>query len=371
MSSQDKQNSKEAQGKDMSPTKVEKETTGQLSSFKLLLLVLMVLQNSSAVLLGRYARTSVTKDELFNVNHLVLVTEVAKLILSSILEFQSTNGNLLKSVKENILDRPLSALKISVPALLYLIQNTLLYVALSNLTAPIFQVTYQGKLVTTAVVSVIMLNRKYNLKQWVCLVVLSLGVALVVLGEQKDDEKQEEEEADKPSQSITVGLISVTTACICSALAGVYFEKVLKKGESENGVARAPVSMWMRNMQLATFSIIIGVFQGISQGGDEEPKPYLHGFNACVWTLVALQAGGGMLVAAVIKYADNVLKGLATGVSVVVGTAFSSVFFHTVLTGQFTVGAVMILVSVYFFSNEMPKCLLGSKSVEMAPMLPR
>lgn len=295
---------------------------------------------------------------------------LVQLLLSGILEFQSTNGNLLMSVKENILDRPLSALKVSVPALLYLIQNTLLYVALSNLTAPIFQVTYQGKLVTTAIVSVIMLNRKYNLKQWVCLVVLSLGVALVVLGEQKDDKKQEEED-DKPSQSMTVGLIAVTTACICSALAGVYFEKVLKKGESENGVARAPVSMWMRNMQLATFSIIVGVFQGISQGGDEEPKPYLHGFNACVWTLVALQAGGGMLVAAVIKYADNVLKGLATGVSVVVGTAFSSVFFHTVLTGQFTIGAVMILVSVYFFSNEMPKCLSGGKSVEMAPMLPR
>merc|ERR1712232_871976 len=294
------------------------------------------------------------------VNHLIVVTEIGKLLLSCVFEYVNTGGGLVQSIRSNIIDRPYDALKIMIPALLYLIQNTLLYVALSNLTAPIFQVTYQGKLVTTAVVSVIMLNRKYNLKQWVCLVVLSLGVALVVLGEQKDDEKQEEE-ADKPSQSITVGLIAVTTACICSALAGVYFEKVLKKGESENGVARAPVSMWMRNMQLATFSIIIGVFQGISQGGDEEPKPYLHGFNACVWTLVALQAGGGMLVAAVIKYADNVLKGLATGVSVVVGTAFSSVFFHTVLTGQFTVGAVMILVSVYFFSNEMPKCLSGSK----------
>eukprot|EP00547_Thalassionema_nitzschioides_P000072 CAMPEP_0194210678 /NCGR_PEP_ID=MMETSP0156-20130528/8946_1 /TAXON_ID=33649 /ORGANISM="Thalassionema nitzschioides, Strain L26-B" /LENGTH=353 /DNA_ID=CAMNT_0038938053 /DNA_START=110 /DNA_END=1171 /DNA_ORIENTATION=- len=353
----------------MSPAKAEKETTGPVSGFKLLLLTLMVIQNSSAVLLGRYARTSVPKDDLFNVNHLVLVTEVAKLILSSILEFHATNGGLLNSVKENILDRPLSALKISIPALLYLIQNTLLYVALSNLAAPIFQVTYQAKLATTAVVSVIMLNRRYNLKQWICLVVLSLGVALVVLGEKK--EEKQEEESDKPSQSLTVGLISVSTACICSALAGVYFEKVLKKGESENGVARAPVSMWMRNMQLSIFSIIIGAMQGLGQGGDEEPQPYFHGFNACVWGLVALQAGGGMLVAAVIKYADNVLKGLATGVSVVVGTTFSAVFFGTILTGQFSVGAVMILVSVYFFSNELPKFLSGSKSVEMAPMLPR
>merc|ERR1712232_662254 len=324
----------------------------------------MVLQNSATVLVGRYTRAGVRPEDRYVVNHLIVVTEIGKLLLSCVFEYVNTGGGLVQSIRSNIIDRPYDALKIMIPALLYLIQNTLLYVALSNLTAPIFQVTYQGKLVTTAVVSVIMLNRKYNLKQWVCLVVLSLGVALVVLGEQKDDEKQEEE-SDKPSQSITVGLVAVTIACLCSALAGVYFEKVLKKAESENGVARAPVSMWMRNMQLAFFSIVIGALQSLGQGGDEEPKPYFHGFNTSAWVLVALQAGGGMLVAAVIKYADNVLKGLATGVSVVVATAFSSVFFGTELTGQFTFGATMILISVYFFSNNVPKCLSGSRNDEI------
>ena len=61
-----------------------------------------------------------------------------------------------------------------------------------------------------------------------------------------------------------------------------------------------------------------------------------------------------MLVAAVIKYADNVLKGLATGVSVVVATACSMVLFNTPLTLQFALGAGVILSSVYFFSNDLP-----------------
>jgi UDP-sugar transporter A1/2/3 len=290
------------------------------------------------------------------------------------LEFNATKGGLLKSIKENILDRPLDALKIAVPALLYLVQNTLLYVALSNLSAPLFQVTYQAKLVTTAVVSVILLNRRYSPKQWVCLVLLSIGVAIVVLGEKKDDPvKEEDDSAGKPEQSLAVGLIAVTIACFCSALAGVYFEKVLKKATTENGAARAPVSLWMRNVQLAFFSVLIAVFQGISQrSGDEEPKPFLHGFTSWVWVLVCLQAGGGLLVAAVIKYADNVLKGLATGVSVVVATACSAVFFRVPLTGQFSAGGLFILVSVYFFSNELPKFMTGgNKSVEMTPMLPK
>ncbi|KAI2496836.1 Nucleotide-sugar transporter [Fragilaria crotonensis] len=351
----------------------KKTAEAAMSGFKLLLLVLMVAQNASTVLVGRYTRSSAPKEDLFIVNRLVLVTEVGKLLLSCILEFSATKGGLLTSFKDNIIDRPLDALKISVPALLYLIQNTLLYVALSNLSAPLFQVTYQGKLVTTAVVSVIMLNRKYSPKQWVCLVVLSIGVALAVLGESKDTDT-----ANRPAQSLAVGLIAVTVACFCSALAGVYFEFVLKNTtkDSATGAARAPVSMWMRNVQLAFFSIVISLCQSAAypESAEDAAMPYLHGFTAWAWLLVTLQAAGGLLVAAVIKYADNVLKGLATGVSVVVATGFSAVFFSTALSGQFSVGAVMILVSVYFFSNDAPQCMKPSgkpSSSEMASMLPR
>lgn len=307
------------------------------------------------------------------------------MFLSCILEFNASKGGLFHSFKENIIDRPLDALKISVPALLYLIQNTLLYVALSNLSAPLFQVTYQAKLVTTAIVSVVMLNRKYSPKQWVCLVMLSFGVALAVLGEQKDSAPTS---ADRPKQSLAVGLAAVTVACFCSALAGVYFEFVLKNSTNDTttGAARAPVSMWMRNIQLAFFSIMIAVGQNAATpvSAADATKPYLHGFTPMVWSLVALQAGGGLLVAAVIKYADNVLKGLATGVSVVVATGFSAAFFATALSGQFSVGALLILVSVYFFSNDAPKCMKASSTsssssssgknltaAEMAPILPR
>jgi UDP-sugar transporter A1/2/3 len=86
----------------------------------------------------------------------------------------------------------------------------------------------------------------------------------------------------------------------------------------------------------------------------DKEKPFMHGFSSWVWILALLQAGGGLLVAAVIKYADNVLKGLATGVSVVSSTACSMVLFGTPLTMQFMTGAGIILSSVFFFSNDIP-----------------
>jgi UDP-sugar transporter A1/2/3 len=81
-----------------------------------------------------------------------------------------------------------------------------------------------------------------------------------------------------------------------------------------------------------------------------------------------------MLVAAVIKYADNVLKGMATGVSVVTATFFSTFLFGTTLSGQFALGAGIILVSVYLFSNDMPSCGRVKKEkgdVEMNSLLPK
>jgi UDP-sugar transporter A1/2/3 len=261
-----------------------------------------------------------------------------------------------------------------VPALLYLVQNSLLYVALSNLTAPIFQVTYQAKLVTTAIVSVFMLNRKYNFQQWICLVFLSIGVAVVVLGETGAGKKSTE----TGPQSLTVGLLSVTIACLSSALAGVYFEKVVKTVSPGGDKQQKPVSVWMRNIQLAFFTICTALMQGYMSGAksDDSPKPYFHGFTTWAWILVGLQAGGGLLVAAVIKYADNVLKGLATGVSVCFATGVSTVLFGTPLSGQFSVGATMILASVYLFSNPIKRAPTSSSSgtsdsTEMKPILPK
>ena len=333
------------------------------STFKLFLLIMMAVQNTSVVLVGRYTQAGVAPEDKYVVNHLIFITELTKFLLACALEFHATAGHLLTSLQTHVFQKPLDALKILVPALLYVLQNSLLYVAFANLTAPIFQVTYQGKLVTTAIVSVIMLQRKYNKQQWICLVALSLGVATCVLGEKKDDPSQ----AQAKDTNLFVGLTAVTIACLCSALAGVYFEKVLKK-TTKDATKGPPASLWMRNIQMAFFSFCIAAIQGMMQPASD--KPYLHGFHGWVWILVGLQAGGGLLVAAVIKYADNVLKGLATGVSVVSSSISSMLLFGTPLSGQFWGGAVVILSSVYYFSNPLPAALT-KRSGEQEGLLPK
>ena len=349
------------------------ETVSQ--SFRMMLLTAMVIQNSTTVLVGRHTRSSLPEEELYNVNHLIMVCEIAKFVGAAILEARTlpVSMSLAQSVKMHVLDHPTDCLRIAVPAGLYLLQNTLLYVALSNLSAPMFQVTYQMKLLTTAFVSVLLLNRRYAPKQWVALTTLGIGVAVVILSESKGTN----ESADGIG-SLFTGLVAVTVACLSSAMAGVYTEMILKnvgtKTASESN--RPPASLWMRNMQMAFISVCIAVLKGLWDNTTQvsDGQDYLHGFSFWVWILVGLQSGGGLLVAAIIKYADNVLKGLATGVAVAFSTFCSMILFGTPLTAQFSFGAAIILSSVYVFStsgNTNTKGSTESGATEMKPILPR
>ena len=60
----------------------------------------------------------------------------------------------------------MDTLKISVPALLYTVQNNCLFVAMGYLEAAVFQCTYQLKTLTTAVLTVTMLGRSIAAHQW-------------------------------------------------------------------------------------------------------------------------------------------------------------------------------------------------------------
>mmetsp|Transcript_462 Transcript_462/g.742 ORF Transcript_462/g.742 Transcript_462/m.742 type:complete len:404 (+) Transcript_462:61-1272(+) len=373
------------------PNPVKKKENMQ--SLKLLLLVLLVVQNSSFALVGRYTRSSVSTEELYVVNHVIIITECVKFVIACFLEAKYTPSSLWKSIQEHVFASPLDALKISVPALLYLIQTSLLFIALSHLPAPLYQVAFQGKLLTTAFVSVIMLQRRYTVQQWICLLTLGVGVAIVVMGDYNYSNKLKnnstangevfaEEDATTTATKLLnnptgaaaanmmLGLVCVTAACFCSALAGVYTEKLLKRPtNASNRHQKAPASLWMRNIQMAFFSICIALVQRGTATGPDAEKPFLYGFTAWVYSLVVIQAVGGLLVAAVMKYTDNVLKGLAMAVSVVLSTACSMTLFGTPLTPEFVMGSIVVLGSVYLFSNSVPAGIM--KCATTAPCLPQ
>jgi UDP-sugar transporter A1/2/3 len=63
--------------------------------------------------------------------------------------------------------------------LLYVVQNSLQFVAVSNLPVATFQVTYQMKILTTAAFSALLLRRRLSSTKWASLFFLAMGVAIV------------------------------------------------------------------------------------------------------------------------------------------------------------------------------------------------
>ena len=67
----------------------------------------------------------------------------------------------------------------AVPSGIYSLQNNLLFVAISYLDAPTYQITYQLKILTTAVFSVVLMKKRITGRQWFSLMVLMVGVMCV------------------------------------------------------------------------------------------------------------------------------------------------------------------------------------------------
>ncbi|KIW02381.1 uncharacterized protein PV09_06202 [Verruconis gallopava] len=238
--------------------------------------------------------------------------------------------------------------KLAIPAALYTLQNSLQYIAVSNLDAATFQVTYQLKILTTALFSVMMLNRTLSTKKWVSLVLLMVGVAIVQIpvDDGRDGKKVARDLSDGHAEmNRAAGLMAVVIACAISGLAGVYFEKVLKDSKQ--------VTLWVRNVQLSFYSLFPAFFIGVvvKDGAAISRDGFFVGYNWVVWTAITFQAVGGLLVALVVNYADNIAKNFATSISIIISFLVSVWLFDFSITLNFLLGMVVVLYATYLYSS--------------------
>ena len=70
-----------------------------------------------------------------------------------------------------------------------------------------------------------------------------------------------------------------------------------------------------------------------------------------MWAVVTLQVLGGLVVALVVKYADNILKGFATSLAIVLTCVISVFLFNFSLSALRGRGAALVLYSTLRYSN--------------------
>ena len=109
-------------------------------NMKYLSLLILVIQNSSLVLLLRYSR--IVSGQPYITSTAVFLTEVLKITCSICLLHYETEFNFRKTTESihDIFIRFTETLWVAVPAFLYTVQNNLLYIALTKLDAATYQV---------------------------------------------------------------------------------------------------------------------------------------------------------------------------------------------------------------------------------------
>lgn len=290
--------------------------------------------------------------------------------------------------------------KLSIPAILYVIQNNLQYLAASNLDVATFQVTYQMKILTTAFFSVLLLRKRLSLGKWLALLLLAVGVGIVQI--QSGSAREAVSTGGPAGQAVQTaiaaatkaaghaghalraeipdrmelpdilegvpalageavqavahemhrltGFVAVSAACMTSGLAGVYFEMVLKGSQAD---------LWIRNVQLSVFSLVPALLPVLWQSGGSGGSGGLFGllldpfrnFGLLAWGTVLTQVFGGLITALVIKYSDNILKGFATSLSIVISFLASVGLFAYPITPAFVLGSSIVLLATWMYNQ--------------------
>ncbi|KAM6915171.1 CMP-sialic acid transporter [Xenentodon cancila] len=303
--------------------------------FKLYCLTVMTLVAATYTVALRYTRTASSGDLYFSTTA-VCITEVIKLVLSLGMLAKET-GSLIRlknTIEEHIFFSPVELLKLSVPSIVYAVQNNMAFVALSNLDAAVYQVTYQLKIPCTALCTVLMLSRSLSRLQWFSVFMLCAGVTLVQWNPAEASKVQIE-------QNPFVGFLAIAVAVLCSGFAGVYFEKVLKSSDT---------SLWVRNIQMYLSGIVvtlIGVY--MNDGKNVLEKGFFFGYTPWVCFVVFLASVGGLYTSVVVKYTDNIMKGFSAAAAIVLSTVASVVLFGLQITVTFASGAILVCISIYLY----------------------
>ena len=309
-------------------------------------LFILAIQNCTFWVLSFYTRQFPPGGVQALSSTLVVVVEFVKIVICIVMVIVVSGkgfSGLMAEFDTHIVQDMGTTLKVGFPAFAYTISNNCLFMATNYMDASTAQILYTGgKLITTALCSVGILGTQLSAKKWMYLAVLAFGAIAVQMNSMG---RSAGTEVATSGASTLTGLMVVVIGCVTSSAAGVYFEKVLKGSKT---------SVWMRNVQLGFFSCIIGLigiyfndFGKIQDGG------FFQGYNSYTWSLVMVQAAGGLIVAFVAKYASMILKNFACTISIVFSTIIVAVYFpaHSALSQMFVVGAIMVCGATYGYGT--------------------
>eukprot|EP00339_Tiarina_fusa_P023453 CAMPEP_0116997612 /NCGR_PEP_ID=MMETSP0472-20121206/987_1 /TAXON_ID=693140 ORGANISM="Tiarina fusus, Strain LIS" /NCGR_SAMPLE_ID=MMETSP0472 /ASSEMBLY_ACC=CAM_ASM_000603 /LENGTH=364 /DNA_ID=CAMNT_0004696545 /DNA_START=132 /DNA_END=1226 /DNA_ORIENTATION=+ len=318
-----------------------------MNSTRMMVLAVLCLQNSMFTVLRRYSQ-GVLK-EVYSKHELLLVAELIKIVFSAWMISKSLpEGSTLPQRLQYLVS---TSKKMLVLALIYGAMNILSFVSLRNISAGMFTIFAQCKILTTATCSSIVLRRQYSWTKWRALIALMLGV--VLFSEPIWGNPEKHKTAD--DANVVLGTAAVLIEVTLSGFASIYFEKVVKTDPLQ-------LNIWERNFQLALGSFPVYIAFILSDNGGE--AGLFGGWSMVAFLLSILGAGGGLLVALSIKYGDSILKTLATTGAIILSSLLDYLFLGGPLTPSMMIAGLQVIIAICNYSFDATDSVPGPKKDE-------
>lgn len=127
----------------------------------------------------------------------------------------------------------------------------------------------------------------------------------------------------------------------------------MQEGKGGKGMGE---SIHFQNLQLYGYGMLFNAC-GIWLKGDLVPvmeQGFFFGYNAWTWAAVLNMSFIGLVISAIMKYSNVMMKVMASSMAMIASTVVAQVFFHFEVTKEFMAGVGCISAAIYLYTIAPP-----------------
>ncbi|XP_039438518.1 UDP-galactose transporter senju [Culex pipiens pallens] len=292
----------------------------------------------------------------YNTVLVVLLTEILKLVISTLLYCRENSFHSL--VSRVVEGRQVLALYF-VPAFLYCLYNNLAFVNLSTFDPTTYYLLLQLRVVITGVLFQIIFKKSLSRKQWFSLCLLTLGCMLkqwnFTLPGSSGDGAAEQQKSDDGSTfhgknisgfDLSFSAVLILVQTVCSCLAGVYNEYLLKRKGSD-------INIYVQNVFMYLDSIVCNLFILMFRGELAAVVTREHlaeVFRFEVLVIMVNNAAIGIITSFFLKYMNSILKTFASALELMFTAILCYLLFSIPIYLNTVLAIFVVSYSIYLYS---------------------
>lgn len=305
----------------------------------------------------------------YNTVLVVLLTEVLKLIISTVLYCRE---HTIKSLVVKVVEGRDVLLLYFVPAFLYCLYNNLAFVNLSTFDPTTYYLLLQLRVVITGVLFQVIFKKSLSRKQWLSLFLLTLGCMLKQWNFSLPSSTSNDDTGKDPAEAAVDGTfrgknisgfdlsfsaILILVQTVCSCLAGVYNEYLLKGKGSDINIYVQNVFMYLDSI---VCNLLILMFRG-ELAAVVTKDHLLEVFRFEVLVIMINNAAIGIITSFFLKYMNSILKTFASALELMFTAVLSYLLFSIPIYLNTALAIFVVSYAIYLYSLN-PVVNLASKT---------